>query len=207
MRRYLPLLGISLICAAMAPLSVSANDMMSDKLPTYGCAAKDLKGNELTPEEARSFLARFNLPTEGRAALPVYIENAFFQGYGTNLDITLAEKRNVLFSGHDQAAYDLEKTRSTRQAARFLMQATFGVKAKELVDLARAIDEKGQKPALEAWIDQQFAEPTTYYARFNGGEVVLYGEGNNFDTVWLKNVVHAQDQLRQRVAFALSQVM
>jgi uncharacterized protein (DUF1800 family) len=101
-------------------------------------------------------------------------------------------------------------------ASRFLMQATFGP---TLEDIA-AVRETG----FEAWIDSQLALPpsllTPYIQQikadaagqrldrtydFNdGGNFVT---GSNITTPWARHAIGAPDQLRQRVAFALSQIL
>jgi len=83
-------------------------------------------------------------------------------------------------------------------AARFLMQATFGPSQKS-IDEFRAFSSKS------AWIDAQMNLPvslTQPYTRANSN-------GSNRvprHTPWWNNVTDEPDQLRQRVAFALSQI-
>jgi uncharacterized protein (DUF1800 family) len=83
-------------------------------------------------------------------------------------------------------------------AARFLMQATFGPSQK-------SIDEFRAFASKSAWIDAQMNLPvslTQPYTRANSN-------GSNRvprHTPWWNNVTDEPDQLRQRVAFALSQI-
>ena len=112
-------------------------------------------------------------------------------------------------------AIDLAKV-TAQDAARFLTQATFGPKNDEIY----ALTTKG----YTTWINEQIALPASLHfaaatADFelnNGG-----GAGGNAATgvlnnrigrihrqhAWWKLAVNAPDQLRQRVAFALSQIL
>lgn len=97
-------------------------------------------------------------------------------------------------------------------AARFLAQATFGP---TLTDIAR-VRSIGER----AWLDEQFAMPASYETAYlqQLGPTAVYdlGQGARMEAWFLhalggqdpfqSGVVH-RDQLRQRVAFALSQVM
>jgi uncharacterized protein (DUF1800 family) len=117
---------------------------------------------------------------------------------------------------------------SSAEAARFLAQASFGPTTQDirhLIDLG----------SYESWIDEQIASPPSLllpatklmYDAYqtdcvqSGGdctpslvEITTAGEDGVFDTwhkhfrhVWWTNAVEGQDQLRQRVAFALSQIL
>jgi len=93
-------------------------------------------------------------------------------------------------------------------AARFLIQATFGAAKADVDALA------GQPPsALHTWIDAQIALPPSShldatdadFKAFSTGDNPQYSPSNRQAT-WWKLSVSAPDQLRQRVAFALSQL-
>jgi uncharacterized protein (DUF1800 family) len=102
------------------------------------------------------------------------------------------------------------------QAARLLQQTTFGPTLREL--------DRVQQLGLAAWIDDQMSNaPATLhrpyieqiYADFNGPRTdltYLYSEmddfifGNNCTTPFARAALSGPDQLRQRVAFALSQI-
>lgn len=107
-------------------------------------------------------------------------------------------------------------TPSTTNAARFLMQATFGPVPQD-IEQVRTLGYAG-------WIDQQIALPqstlTPYIKRikadaegpridptYNFNDMDSYVYGNNFTTPFARNAVGGEDQLRQRVAFALSQIV
>lgn len=102
------------------------------------------------------------------------------------------------------------------QAARLLQQATFGVTLREV--------DRVQQLGIAAWIDDQITnQPASLhrpymeaiYADFNGPrteDTYVYSEmdnfifGNNCTTPFARGAVAGPDQLRQRVAFALSQI-
>ncbi len=112
------------------------------------------------------------------------------------------------------------------QAARLLIQSTFGPTTVTEVDRTASI-------GAEAWIDEQISLPATFTrpyieaidADFAIGATdpslrsfALRGyhvnnqnasgvSGRNFDTTWMRTAIGAEDQLRQRVAFALSQIL
>jgi uncharacterized protein (DUF1800 family) len=88
---------------------------------------------------------------------------------------------------------------SSTDAARFLTQATFGPTPEEI--------EFVQRHGYEYWLEYQTLLPATSHLELLDG----YGQGQypdpalRTDTWWLASV-RGQDQLRQRVAFALSQI-
>jgi len=102
------------------------------------------------------------------------------------------------------------------QAARFLQQSTFGPTPAEL--------DRVQQMGFAAWIDDQLTnQPATLhrryieqiYADFNGprtdltysfNEMDQFINGNNATTPFARAAIAGPDQLRQRVAFALSQI-
>ena len=102
------------------------------------------------------------------------------------------------------------------QASRFLMQSTFGPVPEE-IEAVRQLGYAG-------WIDQQVAKPATYlqpYIKeiradgagqradrtYNFNELDKYIHGNNVTTPFARAAIGGEDQLRQRVAFALSQIL
>ncbi len=86
---------------------------------------------------------------------------------------------------------------AARDASRFLMQATFGPRESDIQEYLRI--------GTDAWFEQQFNAPVsrTYaYTRANSN-------GSNREArheIWWNNVLDGSDQLRQRIAFALSQI-
>ncbi|MES2088891.1 MAG: DUF1800 family protein [Pseudomonadota bacterium] len=97
----------------------------------------------------------------------------------------------------------------TRQAAtRFLTQATFGPTQAE-VDHVMAV-------GYQAWLDEQFAMPmdtTSHVAAWDAANAAIMAvdagqrasSGEVASTFW-RQAVTGRDQLRQRVAFALSEI-
>ena len=105
------------------------------------------------------------------------------------------------------------------QASRFLLQASFGAGTIEEIDTVATL-------GREAWIDQQMALPATltrpYIDRikddFDNGQpdTSLRGYhintgsfvgGENYMTAWMRSALLGEDKLRQRVGFALSQIL
>ena len=91
----------------------------------------------------------------------------------------------------------------TNAAARFLIQATFGP---SLNDIATV-----QSLGYSNWITAQFALPATHHlpvvmANASADPSNPFPSSDWFNT-WWQNSVTAPDQLRQRVAFALSEIM
>ncbi len=95
---------------------------------------------------------------------------------------------------------------SIGETARFLTQATFGPTEAELASL--------NGNAFSPWIDSQLAMPATYHrdavvARAN--EWIARGDDSGGwqgprNEIWWQRSLTAPDQLRQRMAFALSQI-
>ena len=97
-------------------------------------------------------------------------------------------------------------TMSETEAARFLLRATFGPTEESIDNLVIL--------GYESWLDEQFAIPTTLQlAKLTATLEAANLEANQgyakrlrrVDT-WWDVVVNGEDQLRQRVAFALSQI-
>ena len=89
---------------------------------------------------------------------------------------------------------------SVEEAARFLTQATFGPKMDEINSLADS--------GYQLWLDQQFTMPPSLHLPL----VLEYPNDNNLNQgnryeVWWRQAITADDQLRQRVAFALSEIL
>ena len=99
-------------------------------------------------------------------------------------------------------------------AARFLTQSTFGVHGAD-VDAdgtPDSIEEVQTAGSYEAWIDSQIALPPTlhYPYVFTNRNLTSPGsatyDGNLMFRSWWRNSITAPDQLRQRLAFALSEI-
>jgi uncharacterized protein (DUF1800 family) len=115
------------------------------------------------------------------------------------------------------AAYSAKVAPTLRDAHRFLVQATFGPKPGEPEALMKA-------GALEAWLDAQFGTApvfTTYnLTKLNYEDKAKIGglypdaatpngslHRDHVGSAWWQMALTAPDQLRQRVAFALSEIL
>jgi hypothetical protein len=92
---------------------------------------------------------------------------------------------------------------NSNAAARFLLQATFGPSPADI----KAVQSSGYK----GWINNQFGKRATYHlpnvlALGNANPDALDVSMSTYNT-WWQHSVTAPDQLRQRVAFALSEIM
>ena len=99
--------------------------------------------------------------------------------------------------------YDPSDYTTNAGAARFLNQATFGASPADIASL--------QSLGYSAWMDDQFARPPSQLlpdviANVTTDPNNLYPSTLMFNA-WWKRAVTAPDQLRQRVAFALSEIM
>lgn len=83
------------------------------------------------------------------------------------------------------------------EAARLLTQATFGTTEADIAAV--------QALGIEGWIDDQFNRQGAPHLDY----VVHHSNGSNREArheVWWRDAIRGEDQLRQRVAFALSQI-
>lgn len=119
------------------------------------------------------------------------------------------------------------KALTRAQAARLLLQTTFGPADMTQVDYVASI-------GAEAWLDEQIAQPPSLtepyiidlkvdlrsapandwtnnnlsgYFINNQGQSNAFVGGVNYTTSWARSTIRGQDQLRQRTAFALSQIL
>lgn len=102
---------------------------------------------------------------------------------------------------HDFEARPADAPRTDCEAARFLTQATFGV--------TRADIQRVKQIGYSAWIDEQLGYPATLHRPYLdglnfSGQAVF--QQDRIDRWWFV-AVHAPDQLRQRMAFALTQIL
>lgn len=100
----------------------------------------------------------------------------------------------------------VEKPADRAQAARFLTQATFGPTDADI--------ERLMSIGYSAWIDEQFGKPaTSHRANWEAQDAAMKaidatrsaGQDGVYNSFW-KVAITGEDQLRQRVAFALSQI-
>ena len=107
-------------------------------------------------------------------------------------------------TGPDAAAQAVVVPTAT-EASRFLAQATFGPSEAEITRLSTM--------SFAAWMDDQFAKPQSLHRHYMdqaAGDAAAIGKQisatNFFDSYW-SQAIGADDQLRQRAAFALSEVL
>lgn len=94
---------------------------------------------------------------------------------------------------------------SAAQASRFLHQSTFGANNNDIANLMNV--------GYQSWIDAQFGLPQTLHRNYMNTVAASLPRGQTdlnqnhfFESFW-QQVTKGDDQLRQRVAFALSQIM
>jgi len=116
---------------------------------------------------------------------------------------------------------EYQEVQSALQAAQFLARATFGYTVTDVGELAEEIRTVGHRRALSNWIDDQiFVTPTLHEPLVlqllqNDGYSTPYadrpsGAANRLNYrgyAWWQIVLEAPDQLRQRAAFALMQIV
>lgn len=127
------------------------------------------------------------------------VKGSFIQGTGSRTFVAPAAPPAVALS--DVSATD---------AARFLTQATFGPTKAEIDVLTGG--------SIDTWLNTQLALPFTSHRAATVADRTAFGGSNSYtnwnaihmpnrQSAWFKNALTAPDQLRQRVAFALSQIL
>ncbi len=86
---------------------------------------------------------------------------------------------------------------SSFEAYRLLEQSTFGPTLDDILTAGEA--------GPESWINEQMQMPATYLS--DGLRKANSDRWNEYVNVWWRHAIQADDQLRQRVAFALSQIL
>lgn len=102
------------------------------------------------------------------------------------------------------------------RATQFLQHATFGPTDAEITALADRMLQIGVLQAADEWIEQQFSVPATSHQALAEAMVVADGFTTTRNDInvsryryhaWWHNAVKAPDQLRQRMAWALMQIL
>jgi len=137
---------------------------------------------------------------EGKSYLNVHTVN--YPGGEISGHFTLANGSST-FTPPPAPPTWLEDHANSNSVARFLQQATFGSSAADM----KAVKMSG----YSAWLAKQFALPATTHlpvvlASVKADPIASLTANLTFNT-WWKRSVTAPDQLRQRVAFALSEIM
>ena len=118
------------------------------------------------------------------------------QSAGTAVDVTVTNPNTsgdtaTLVSGIATVPINLI---SSKVAARFLDQATFGATPTDIAHVAQI--------GLQAYLKEQFAATPSTLQDVS----TLNGTPPSAQTVWLHNALTGKDQLRQRMAFSLGQI-
>jgi uncharacterized protein (DUF1800 family) len=137
---------------------------------------------------------------EGRAYLNIHTVN--YPAGEINGHFTLASGTQA-FAPPPAAPAWTDDHSSPNAATRFLTQATFGPSASEVAAV--------QALGYEGWINNQFSLPASYHLPWvltnrAADPTQPYPSSLTFNT-WWRQSIRAPDQLRQRVAFALSEIM
>src|ERR1035441_7088397 len=103
----------------------------------------------------------------------------------------------------DVYLYNIDDHTSASAAARFLTQATFGPSPSDVAAV--------QSLGYAGWIANQFALPASHHlslvlSNLSSDPTLPYPGSTVFNDWWQLSVT-APDQLRQRIAFALSEIM
>lgn len=96
-------------------------------------------------------------------------------------------------------SFDLQSPVTPNEARRFLWQAAYGPLQQDIDYIVAN--------GYEAWIDAQLAEPATLMLVEYLEESIDMEYGYNPDTIWDDVCVDSGDQLRQRMAWALLQIL
>jgi uncharacterized protein (DUF1800 family) len=137
--------------------------------------------------------------SEGKAA--IVIESSAFPNGEIGGNFTLANGSETFTPPPTPPVWENDSAESNA-AVRFLNQATFGASASDIASV-RAL-------GYSRWLTDQFALPTTHFltnvlATQNPDPTDPFPSQLWFNT-WWRQAVTAPDQLRQRVAFALSEI-
>ena len=137
---------------------------------------------------------------EGKAYLNIHTVN--FPAGEINGHFTLANGSQTFTPPPVPPAWTDDHT-NANAAVRFLTQATFGASPGDIA----AVESLG----YTGWINNQFALPVSHHlpvvlANISSDPTQPFPSSLTFDTWWQESV-SAPDQLRQRVAFALSEIM
>jgi len=110
-----------------------------------------------------------------------------------------AQSQDLVFrDGYENADVG---TATPAQAARFLTQATFGPTLSEI--------QRVQTLGYQSWLDEQFGRTPELHLPFLDARAAAGDDLGGYlrQESWFARVVRGNDQLRQRVAFALSEIL
>ena len=165
------------------------------------------------PDWMEDFLGFKNRTTSPTVALPAHS----YDGNGDGKPEKRFSPELVAFNEmYFQPSPDAQPSKA--QAARLLMQASFGPTPREIAEV--------QKRGLAGWVDWQLKRPKSHLRHYiraikhehsgagnnpnlNGYHIVKTSgrvSGRNVKSAWFRTMINAEDQLRMRVAWALSQI-
>lgn len=114
-------------------------------------------------------------------------------------------------TGQPNATMVLPAPAVQHDASRFLAQTGFGANTDEIMALAMAAASSDELEAKKTWIEHQFSIPQTSHRLYLDAIAANLPPGSKlaqldfFQSFW-KQAATGQDQLRQRTAFALSEI-
>jgi uncharacterized protein (DUF1800 family) len=167
----------------------------------------------ITPVGALTKADVLEILREGKAYINLH--TAMYPAGEIRGNFTLAHGTRV-FTPPPPARQWTDDSGTNTGAARFLAQSSFGANIADIAALKALTPSGGDAgrgaPAsrYEAWIEDQFNKPATLHlpevrARELADVFGTFSESLEFNT-WWKSSVSGHDQLRQRVAYALSQI-
>ncbi|MFZ6678014.1 DUF1800 family protein [Undibacterium sp. Tian12W] len=138
-----------------------------------------------------------------------YISKADSITKGMALASTITPTDSSIANGMIQALVGFQSTNTANaptpaQASRFLAQASFGANNSDINNLTNS--------SYSAWIDKQLSMPQKLHRSYMDAQAAGFINGlsdlsqNNFFESFWQQAIKGDDQLRQRVTFALSQI-
>lgn len=131
-----------------------------------------------------------------------------YLGAGHDYGVEVSSSPSEAYTAQETVdGFDIQHEEQLKAASRFLAQATFGADLATIKMVAAM--------GYEAWLEEQFALPAALTLEELLQQHALYtglGEEEevwsaHFKMAWSTNVLTSPDQLRQRMAYALSQIM
>ncbi|MFC0350751.1 DUF1800 family protein [Undibacterium danionis] len=119
----------------------------------------------------------------------------------TPTDTSIANNNISSIIGYKATTTDIP---SPAQASRFLSQASFGARKADITNLSAI--------GINSWLNQQFSVPQKLHRSYMDSTAATLAKGvadlnqNHFLESFWQQAINGEDQLRQRVNFALSQI-